>query len=262
MSIATPESSARWRASASSPSEMSIIDVAPASAAAGPASYGGSRASIGLHQHPRRPETPAEYGQSSRRPALPAGEGEDVADLRPGAYDRPDRAGSENGDRDHDLVRLGEVAADDAGAHQRALVRESLREVQRPRHRQVGRGGEPDGQRGRPPAHRVDVGQVLGGRPVANILGRGPLAAEVPALHHQVGRDDHVTGPDPDYGGVVTGADQDLLALLEEGGEGTDQAELAHVGERCVRGKDMPPSHQMRRAGCSATCLPARQPAR
>ena len=36
-----PSRSARWPASASSPSETSIIDVAPASAAAGPASYGG-----------------------------------------------------------------------------------------------------------------------------------------------------------------------------------------------------------------------------
>ena len=40
--MATPDSAARWPASASSPSETSIIEVAPASAAVGPASYGGS----------------------------------------------------------------------------------------------------------------------------------------------------------------------------------------------------------------------------
>ena len=40
--MATPDASAMWRASASSPSETSIIAVAPASAATCPAAYGGS----------------------------------------------------------------------------------------------------------------------------------------------------------------------------------------------------------------------------
>ena len=41
-SMATPDAAATCPASASSPSETSIIAVAPASAAAGPSAYGGS----------------------------------------------------------------------------------------------------------------------------------------------------------------------------------------------------------------------------
>ena len=40
--MATPESAAMWPASATRPSETSIIAVAPAWAAASPAAYGGS----------------------------------------------------------------------------------------------------------------------------------------------------------------------------------------------------------------------------
>ena len=69
---------------------------------------------------------------------------------------------------------------------------------------------------GRAAAHRVDVGEVLRGGPVADVLGRGPVAAEVPALDHEVGRDHDVAGPDPQHGRVVAGTDQHLLALREQ----------------------------------------------
>ena len=107
--------------------------------------------------------------------------------------------------------------------------------------RSAGRG-EPDGQRGRAAAHRVDVGQVLRGGPVPDVLGGGPVAAEVPALDHQVGRDDHVPGAHPQHGGVVAGTDQHLLALREQVDERRDQPELPGVGqggvgrERCGSG--------------------------
>ena len=73
-----------------------------------------------------------------------------------------------------------------------------------------------DGQRGGAAAHRVDVGQVGGGRPVTDVGGRGPVAAEVPALDHQVGRHDHVAGLHAQHRRVVPGADQHVLALREE----------------------------------------------
>ena len=72
-------------------------------------------------------------------------------------------------------------------------------------------------------------------------VGRGPLAAEVPALDHQVGRDHDVAGLHPQHGCVVAGADQDLLALLEHRDELTDQAELAGVGQGRVGGKGHDP---------------------
>ena len=166
-----------WPASASSPSEMSIIAVAPASAATGPGVVRRLRAPVGLDQHPRRAEPASEHGQPAGRPALAPGDGQDVAGLGARAHHRRDGARAEDGHRDHDLVGAGQVAADDARTDQRALLGEALREVERPLHGEVGRRGEPDGQRGGPAAHRVDVGEVLGGRAVAHVRGRRPSRA-------------------------------------------------------------------------------------
>ena len=72
-----------------------------------------------------------------------------------------------------------------------------------------------DGERVRAATHRVDVGEVLGGGPVADVVGLDPVAAEVPALDQQVGRDDDVALAHPEHRGVVAGADQHVLALGE-----------------------------------------------
>ena len=118
-----------------------------------------------------------------------------------------------------------------------ALGGEPAGEVERPLRGQVGRRGQADGERVGGAAHGVDVGEVLRGRAVADVLGAGPVAAEVPALDHQVGGDDDVPVADAQHGGVVAGADQHVLALLEQRREGLDQAEFAGVGQGRVRGE-------------------------
>jgi DNA-binding Lrp family transcriptional regulator len=73
---------------------------------------------------------------------------------------------------------------------------------------------------------------------VADVVGAGPVATEVPPLDHQVGRDDDVAVLDAQHGGVVTGADEHVLVALEDlaelGDELGDQAELARLAEGCV----------------------------
>ena len=126
----------------------------------------------------------------------------------------------------------GQVSPDDVRADQGRLLGDAVGEVERPLHGQVGRGGKADRQRVGRAAHRVDVGQVGRGGLAADVAGRGPLAAEVPALHEQVGRDDDVALRGAEHGGVVTGADVHVGPLGEPTRQHRDQAELPDVGER------------------------------
>ena len=71
----------------------------------------------------------------------------------------------------------------------------------------------------------------------ADVLGGDPLAPEVPALHHEVRRDDDMTRAHAEHSGVVAGAHEHLLALLEEAGQLPDEGELTDVGDGRVRGK-------------------------
>ena len=128
-------------------------------------------------------------------------------------------------------------STDHAGPDQGALLGEAAGEVEGPLRRQVGGGRQADGERRGAAAHGVDVGEVLGRGPVADVVGFGPVPAEVPSLDHQVGRDHHVAVADPQHRGIVTRADEDLLALLEERHERLDQCELTDVADRRIGGK-------------------------
>ena len=209
------------------------------------------RAPVGLDQHARRAEPAAQHGQPAGGPALAPGQGQHVARLaRPSA--RP-------GDWVHAPSTVTAITIWSARVRSppTTLAPTSAHSSAKPRakssahcDRQVGGGGQPDGQRGGPPAHGVDVGEVLGGGPVADVGGGGPVAAEVAALDHQVGRDHDVAVAHAQHGGVVARADQHVLALGEERGE------LARSGRTRRRrrgsrraGRPWTPSEQTPRTG-------------
>ena len=140
----------------------------------------------------RAAEAAAEHGQAAGRPAQPAGERDDVAG--PGARAQHRRAPGQVAQRRHRqhhrvaARRRGHgVAPDDGGTQGRALVGEPRGDPLQPAGGRVRRAGQADQQRGGRGAHRRDVGQVRRRRLVADVLGRGPVPAEVPALDEHVG---------------------------------------------------------------------------
>ena len=121
-----------------------------------------------------------------------------------------------HGDGDDDLVAAGQVAADDAGADQVALLGEARRRSRAPS-APAGRAGAPRpivSEWARPPMALMSE-RFCGGGPVPDVGGLGPVAAEVLALDEQVGRDHDVTLAHPEHRRVVAGADQHLLTLGE-----------------------------------------------
>jgi hypothetical protein len=73
---------------------------------------------------------------------------------------------------------------------------------------------------------------------VADVLGRGPVATEVPALDQQVCGDDDAPVRRADDRRVVAGADDGVRTGLEIRGDPGDEPELAGVenGDRCSSG--------------------------
>ncbi len=112
-------------------------------------------------------------------------------------------------------VGLRQVSADDAGADQGGLGGEAVGELQRPGGVEVGRGTESDEQRRGAAAHRVDVGEVLGGRLVADVGRRRPVEPEVPVLHEQVDRRDDRRRPTRTTAASSPGPDHDVVGLRE-----------------------------------------------
>ena len=199
-------SAARCPRSASSPSLTSHIAVAPASAAAGPAAYGGvgrrcaATAAIGLEK-PRRSTARPQADHPSRPASATTCPGR-APDRSTGA--RPTQV-AQRGHREHHSGAVGgrrhQVTTDDGGAERGALRGQPGRHALQPRRLGVRRAGQADEQGGRRPAHRGDVGEIRGGGLVADVLGRGPVAPEVPPLHEDVG-----ARHDPPVGGPRTAA--------------------------------------------------------
>ena len=116
-SIATPEACAMWPRSASSPSETSIIEVAPATPRDDPGLQRRIRHPVGADRRGRRAEPPGQHGQSGGRPSR--------AGRRPpprhragrptGSTGLAPRRSPSAGHRDGQHLGSGEVAADDAG---------------------------------------------------------------------------------------------------------------------------------------------------
>ncbi len=170
MSTATPLAAATWPTSASSPSETSIIAVAPAAAAVGPGGVRRLGALVGLDQRARRAEAARQHGQAGGGPALPSGERHDVARTGARASYRVAVDGAERGDRDHHLVG-------GASGRRRPPRRRPARTPRRsPRARSSAHATGRSAGAARPTvsavataAHRVDVGQVRGGHLVADV---------------------------------------------------------------------------------------------
>ncbi len=94
---------------------------------------------------------------------------------------------AEGGDGDGDDVPADDVPADHGRARDLALVADPVHQLGGPGDRQFGGDDEAEQQRGRHRAHGGDVGEVLRGGLAADVVGRGPVAPEVPALQQDVG---------------------------------------------------------------------------
>ena len=222
-----------WPRSASSPSETSHIAVAPATAAATPAGYGGCGQQCNATRS-SNPDSPA------CRAAIPAAERPSVpATATTSPIRAPDRSTgtpslqvAECGDGDHDLGTLHQVAADDLGTAARRLPPHPLVQRIERRERRVGRAAERDDVTLRTRPHRGDVGAVLRDRLAADLLRRRPVGAEVPALHQHVGGHHHPGVGHRDDGGVVPRPDEHRRPGLAAGGDPVDHRELAQRGDR------------------------------
>ncbi len=174
-STATPLAAATWPRSATSPSETSIIAVAPSARRLGAGGVRRLGTAVGLDQRARRAEAAAEHRQAGGGPALPTAQRDHVARARAGAAHRVAVDGADRRHRDHHLVGGGEVAADDARADQGALRGDPVGQLERPR-RPAGPAARraPTVSAVATPAHRVEVGEVGRGGPVADVVGARP----------------------------------------------------------------------------------------
>ena len=230
----------RGRASASSPSETSIIAVAPA--CGGRRSRRRTAAPGAGRPRPARAASGSRAPSTASPPAAQPWRPRDARRTSPGCgagrgAPAPAVARAEHGHRDHDLVRRGSGRRRrreaPTRAHSSAIP---SREVERPL-RPAGRPGPPSPTVSEcaAAAHRVDVGEVRGRGPVADRRSAEAQSRRKcrPSTSRSV--DDHdVPVADAQHGRVVTGADEHCSPCANSGGERGDQAELAHVGERGV----------------------------
>jgi hypothetical protein len=120
----------------------------------------------------------------------------------------PAVASAQGRDRHDQDRRAREVAAGDRNAVL-AHPRGDLRRVVEP-----GRQAERREQRHGPCAHRREVGEVGGRRPVADVARRRPGEIEVHALDQDVGRND---GAVVEHGRVVADPEDDPAGRLPDG---------------------------------------------
>ena len=151
-SIATPLASATWPTSASSPSETSIIAVAPEPGGLRARAVGRLRTPVGLDQLARRAEAAAEHRQAAGGPALASGDRDHVAGPRArSAVPARRRTRRATVTAIDDLVRARSgrrrPPRRPTSAHSSAMP---VGELERPGDRQVRGRGQPDGQRGAP----------------------------------------------------------------------------------------------------------------
>ena len=105
---------------------------------------------------------------------------------------------------------------------------------------QFGGDDQAEQQRGRHRAHGGDVGEVLRGGLAADVVRRGPVAAEVPPLQQDVG-----AGHDPavgcgDHRGVVAGSEPYRRGGGEPGGELPDEPELPQLAHSALHPSYVP----------------------
>ena len=151
-----------------------------------------------------------------------------VAGLRPVPDDgRSDVARDRH--RDHDLVGLGQVPADEGHARVAGRAAEAGHEQAEPALLDVAAQGQADQGVPRPAAHRGDVAEVdvegLAAEQARRVVGQ----AKILALDEDVGRQQEPLGA-PDEGRIVTDAQEDVGPLLAEGApDPRDHASLAEI---------------------------------
>ena len=185
------------------------------------------------HHCGRRPETALQHREPRGGPADAARERDDVARPCPGPGDRrTPLERPERGDRERERGRHHHVAADQARPDAHRFRPQPVGQPGERLDRRVGRGRQPDEQRGRHRAHRGDVGQV-GRRGLApNLLGSGPVQPEMHALDEHVGRRHDATVRRGHDGGVVTGPEDGARGLGAVAGDLRDEPELAERRDR------------------------------
>ena len=176
--------------------------------------------------------TGVEKGEACCGESEITGDGDEVA--RPGPV--PADGGSaaqvaERGDGDGEGVGADDVPSHDRGSGSGALVAQPDAELVGPGGGEVGGGCEADEERGGVGPHGGDVGEVLRGGFVADVARTGPVPAEVPSLHEQVGGGNDAAVSGPDDGCVVAGAEQNVLGGGETGGDPSNQPEFTEISD-------------------------------
>jgi hypothetical protein len=161
------------------------------------------------------------------RPAQPPRDGDDVA--RPGPVPGDGLAAAQvaqGGDRDRDRLAARHVPAGHPGAGGAALVADAVHELHGPGDGEFGGDDEGEQQGGGDGAHGGDVGEVLGGGLAADVVGGGPVAAEVAALDEDVRAGDGPPVRGRDQRRVVARAKEHGGSGGDPGGQLPDQPEL------------------------------------
>ena len=216
--------------SASRPSETSVIAVAPASAASRPA-----RRAPGHQVAPTQLVEFVDSRCATTHIQLPNVRGRPTtATVSPGSrpleqHGRAPTEIAERRHRDHPLRGADQVAADDARAASAGLLPHAV--GQRLTASVAVSPGAPNATTNAVAArtHRLDVGGVLRDGLAADVMRRGPVQPEVPALDQHVGGHHGAAVGCSHHGRVVAGAERDPRRLIAPADQPVDDRELAEL---------------------------------
>lgn len=150
-----------WPRSESSPSEQSIIAVAPASDATTPCPYGGSGTRCARTTRSRGAEAASEHGQTCGGPAEASTERDHVAGLRAQAqHGAASLKFAEHRHHDADHGRAGDISTHEGGSGQLAFLADASGALHDPGSLQIGRRREADHDADRAGTHRLQVGDA------------------------------------------------------------------------------------------------------
>src|SRR5262245_24267004 len=174
----------------------------------------------------------AQQCQTRRRAAERPGHGDYVAwpGTAPGDWCGAGQI-AECGDGEHDDVRAARVAACHRRASGGRLIADAADQVKDPADLEITWSGETHEQSSRTRSHGGDVCQISRCCFAANIAGRRPFPAEMPAFNEHVSRRDDATIGCADNGAVIADADNHVRIAGEHFGNGGDQSELTVFGD-------------------------------
>ncbi len=142
---------------------------------------------------------------------------------------------AQHGHRDDPLRRAHQITADDPCAKHLRLVPHSVGQSQHLLRGSVTGRAECDDERGGPRTHRLDVGRVLRDRLAADVVRRGPIEAEMPALDEHVGGNHRLPAAYRHHRRIVARSQRDSLGLIAASHQSVDDAELAKPGQALGR---------------------------